>query len=90
MSGGADAVIRQIRSRAPLPVIWAVLSVASVVCLRLIDPDTEAFEYAQNPIFVGVAFLASRAVPRRHAVWLSALIAASVSLAVTLSWKAIS
>jgi len=74
----------------PLWVIWAVLSAASVVALRVIDPHTRAFEYAQSPIFIGVAFIASRAVPRRHAVWLSALIGASVSLMVTMTWKAVS
>lgn len=74
----------------PLYVVWAVLSAASVVSLRIIDPGTKAFAYAQNPIFIGVAFIASRAVPRRHLVWLPVLIAASVSVAVTLSWKALS
>jgi len=89
-AGGVDAVARRIRGRVPLWVIWAVLSTVSVVALRVVDPHTRAFEYAQSPVFIGVAFVASRAVPRRHAVWLSALIGASVSLLVTLSWRAIS
>lgn len=74
----------------PLWVIWAVLSAVSVVALRVIDPHTKSFEYAGSPIFIGAAFVASRAVPRRHLGWLPAVIGASVSLMVTLSWKALS
>jgi hypothetical protein len=89
-SGGVDAVVRQIRSRVPRWVIWAVLSAASVLTMRLLDAHTKAFEYAQIPIFIGVGFIASRAVPRRHQAWLPVLIATAVSLVVTLSWKSLS
>lgn len=89
-TGGVDALAGRIRGRVPLAVIWAVLSAASVIALRVIDPHTRAFEYAQSPLFIGVAFIASRAVPGRHSVWLSALIGAAVSLLITMSWKALS
>ena len=62
----------------------------SVVALRLIDAHTKSFEYAQTPIFIGVAFIASRAVPRRHLGWLPVVIGAAVSVTVTLIWKAAS
>jgi len=88
--GGVEAVVRRIRSRVPLWAIWVVLSAASVLALRVLDPHTKGFEYVQSPIFIGVAFIASRAVPRRHLTWLPVLIGACVSLGVTLSWKALS
>ena len=74
----------------PLWAIWLFLSALSVIALRVLDPHTKAVEYAQSPVFVGVAFLASRVVPTRHLGWLPVLIAAPVSLMVTLSWKALS
>jgi len=88
--GGIDAIVRRIRSRVPLWVIWLFLSALSMAALRIIDPHTRGFEYAQSPVFIGVAFLASRVVPKRHLGWLPVLIAAPVSLMVTLSWKALS
>lgn len=87
--GGVEAVINRAR-RVPSYIVWAVLSAAWVVTLRIIEPDAKAPDYFHIPIYIGVAFIVARMTPRRHGTWLPPLIAASVSVAVMLSWRALS
>lgn len=87
--GGVEAVISRARQVPPY-LVWVVLSAAWVVTLRIIEPDAEAPDYFQIPIYIGVAFIVARVTPSRHGPWLPLLIGASVSVAVMLSWRALS
>ena len=74
----------------PPSIVWAGLSAAWVVTLRIIEPDAKAPDYFQIPIYIGVAFIVARVTPRRHGPWLPLLIGASVSVAVMLCWRGFS
>ena len=87
MSGSGD-VVAAIRRVGPF-VLWAVASTVWILLLRIFWPDSKAFEYFQTPIYIGVMLIAGQVIPRRYAPWLPVLIGAAVSLAVTLSWKAL-
>jgi hypothetical protein len=90
MSGGIEAVVRRIRSRVPMSVLWAVLSAVWILLLVMFWPDSKPWEYVGLPTYLGVTILVSRFAPRRHQTWLPPLVGLSVWVPVVLTWKALS
>ena len=89
--GGAEASINRLR-RVPLYVVWLVLSGVSVAVLRIISPESKPWEYAQTPLYIGLLYIVAqriRGASERRSIWVPVLIATPVTMAFTLTCKAL-
>jgi hypothetical protein len=87
MSGtSVGASIERFRRR-PLWTVWAVLSGAWMLFVRLVDPDSALRSYFWMPIYIAVAFMVTWLGPRRHVGWLPPLVTVAVRGVFLLGWQ---